>query len=155
MSKLVWIGVRPARDLAMIAVDVAEVRLSRGLVGDRYGKVARKTTVNSGKREVSLIAAEAIATLATRLGIADACDLYPKARRNLVLEGVDLMALIGRRFYIGDIELEATGECEPCVRMNLAFGAGGFAAMQGLGGLTARVIQPGLLRIGDIVAHKT
>jgi len=154
VSKLIWIGVRPARDLAMIAVDVAEVRLSRGLVGDRYGNAARKAGVNSGKREVSLIAAEAIATLAARLDVADACDLYSKTRRNLVLEGVDLMVLIGRRFYVGDIELEATGECEPCVRMNLAFGPGGFAAMQGLGGLTARVIQPGLLRLGDAVTHK-
>lgn len=153
MSKLVWIGVRPARDLAMIAVDVAEVRLLRGVVGDRYGKISRKAGVNSGKRELSLIAAEAITTLAGRLGVADAIDLYPKARRNLVLEGVDLMALIGKRFLVGDIELEATGECEPCVRMNLAFGPGGFAAMQGLGGLTARVVQPGLLRVGDVVTH--
>ncbi len=155
MSKLVWIGVRPARDLAVVAVEVAEVRLSRGLVGDRYGKVARKAGVNSGKREVSLIAAEAIATLAARLGVANACDLYPKTRRNLVVEGVDLIALIGRRFYVGDVELEATGECDPCVRMNLAFGPGGFAAMQGLGGLTARVIQPGILRVGDVLAHKS
>ena len=155
MSKLVWIGVRPARDLAMIAVDVAEFRLLRGVVGDRYGKVAGKAGVKSGKREVSLIAAEAIATLAARLGVADACDLYPKTRRNLVLEGVDLITLIGRRFCVGDIELEGTGECEPCVRMNLVFGPGGFSAMQGLGGLTARVIRPGILRVGDLLAHKS
>ena len=151
MSQLVWIGVRPARDLAMLAVDVAEVRLGRGLVGDRYGKNASKP---GGKREISLIAAEAIATLAERLGVPDARDLYPKTRRNLVVQDVDLAVLIGERFFIGAVELEGTGECEPCVRMNLAFGAGSFAAMQGLGGLTARVIQPGLLRIGDMFSQK-
>ena len=154
MSQLVWIGVRPARDLAMIAVDVAEVRLQRGLVGDRYGKVVPRSGINRGKRELSLISAEAIATLAARLGVANACDLYSKTRRNLVVAGVALDALIGRRFFVGEIELEATGACEPCVRMNLAFGPGGFAAMHGLGGLTARVIQPGLLRVGDALAHK-
>ncbi len=140
---------RPARDKAMLAVDVAEISLGRGVTGDRYGKAAVKTGGKSGKREVSLIAAEAIAILAGRLAISDARDLYAKTRRNLVLQGVDLTALIGKRFFVGEIELEGTGECEPCVRMNLAFGAGGFAAMQGLGGLTARVIRPGLLHIGD------
>ncbi len=151
MSKLVWIGVRPARDLAMLAVAVAEVRLGRGLVGDRYGKNAPKP---GGKREISLIASQAIATLAERLGVADGRDLYPKTRRNLVVQDVDLAKFIGKRFFIGQVELEGTGECEPCVRMNLAFGPAGFAAMQGLGGLTARVIQPGLLRIGDMFSQK-
>ena len=154
MGKLIWIGVRPARDLAMLAADVAEVTLGRGLIGDRYGKVAPKSGVNSGKRELSLIAAEAISTLARRLGVPDAYDLYPKTRRNLVVEGIALNTLIGKRFFVGNVELEGTGECEPCVRMNLAFGPSGFAAMQGLGGLTARVIQPGILRLGDALTHK-
>lgn len=145
---------RPARDVEMVAVHRAEVRLGHGLVGDRYGKVTKKSGIYSGKREVSLIAAEAIAVIAARLRVIYVRDLYPYTRRNLIMEGVDLTTLIGKCFFIGEVEFEGTGECEPCKRMNLTLGRGGFAAMRGLGGLTARVIQPGLLRIGDMFSQK-
>lgn len=154
ISRLNWIGVRPARNLGMVELDRAEVRIGRGLVGDRYGKVAPKSGVNNGKREVTLITMEAIQIIAAHLRVIDGRDLYPYTRRNLVVEGVDLVEFIGKRFSIGEVEFEGTGECEPCVRMNLALGRGGFAAMRGLGGLTARVIQPGYLRIGETVAQK-
>jgi MOSC domain-containing protein YiiM len=156
LPRLIWIGVRPARDQAMIAADVAEVRLGRGLVGDRYAKNAAKAGPNSGKREVTLISAQAVATLAGRLGLpkqAGFSALYPQTRRNLVIDGMDLSLLIGERFFLGDVEFLGTGDCAPCARMNLAFGAGGFAAMHTLGGLTARVIRPGLLKLGDAIGR--
>ena len=72
-------------------------------------------------------------------------------RRNVVVRGINLLALKGRRFRIGTALLEASGECHPCSRMEEILGAGGYNAMRGLGGITARVIEGAPIRIGDPV----
>ncbi len=70
-------------------------------------------------------------------------------RRNLLVSGINLNALMKRRFRIGDVVLEGTVACHPCSRMEEALGPGGFNAMRGLGGLCARVVEGGYLHIGD------
>jgi MOSC domain-containing protein YiiM len=70
-------------------------------------------------------------------------------RRNLLVRGVNLLALKGRRFRIGDALLEGTGPCPPCSRMEEVLGPGGYNAMRGHGGLNARVIEGGVIRLGD------
>lgn len=72
-------------------------------------------------------------------------------RRNLVISGINLLALRGRRFRIGSVLLEATGACHPCSKMEVALGQGGYNALRGHGGLTARVFASGLLSVGDTV----
>ncbi len=137
-----WIGLRPARDVTMRAVDSAEAVAGKGLMGDRYGS-------GSGKRGITLIQAEhlpAIAALAGRDTVEPAL-----LRRNLVVEGLPLIALKGRRFSIGDVLCEGTQACDPCSRMEVALGVGGYNAMRGHGGLCARIIEGGTLRIGDAV----
>jgi MOSC domain-containing protein YiiM len=74
-----------------------------------------------------------------------------RVRRNLVTEGVNLLALKERRFRVGEAELETSGECHPCSRMEENLGVGGYNAIRGLGGITARVISGGLIRLGDPV----
>ena len=69
-------------------------------------------------------------------------------RRNLLVSGIPLIALKGRRFRIGDVLLEGT---DPCSRMEAALGAGGYNAMRGMGGLCARILESGNLRVGDAV----
>jgi MOSC domain-containing protein YiiM len=133
-----WIGLRPARGVSMRAVDSAEAVAGKGLRGDRYGS-------NGGKRGVTLIQAEhlpVIAALAGREVIEPA-----RLRRNLVVSGLPLIALKGRRFRIG----EGTAPCDPCSRMEIALGAGGYNAMRGHGGLCARILESGTFRIGDAV----
>jgi MOSC domain-containing protein YiiM len=70
-----------------------------------------------------------------------------------MVEGINLLALKGRSVRIGEAVLEVTGECHPCSRMELALGVGGYNAMRGQGGLTARVMVGGILRLGDVVAQ--
>ena len=141
-GRLIWIGLRPARREAMHAVDEARLEAGRGLVGDRYARL-------DGGRQVTLIEAEALTAIASHLGLA---EITPdRVRRNLVTRGVNLLALKERRFRIGDAVLETSGECHPCSRMEENLGIGGYNAVRGLGGITARVISGGLIRLGDPV----
>lgn len=128
----------------MSAAESAEITLKDGLVGDRYAKAG-------GARQVTLIAAEALAAIAAHLG-RDAVD-PAELRRNLVTKGVNLLALKGRRLRVGEALLEITGECHPCSRMEEILGVGGYNAVRGLGGLTARVAEGGAIRLGDAVSR--
>ena len=126
----------------MRVLDAAELVAGKGIAGDRYGNAG-------GARQVTIVAAESLAAIASHLGV-DA--VAPEAlRRNIVVRGINLVALKGRRFRIGAATLEASGECHPCSRMEEILGTGGYNAMRGLGGITARVIEGAPIRIGDAV----
>ena len=66
-----------------------------------------------------------------------------------MVSGINLLALKNKRFSAGAVLLEYTGACHPCSKMERALGAGGYNAMRGHGGITARVLEAGLLCIGD------
>ena len=68
-----------------------------------------------------------------------------------MVSGLNLLALKGKRFRIGSVVLEYTGLCHPCSKMETALGPGGYNAMQGHGGITAKVVEAGELAIGDAV----
>ena len=70
-------------------------------------------------------------------------------RRNIVISGISLVALIGKKFRLGEVILEGIDACEPCERMEAALGPGAYNAMVGHGGLCARILQGGKIRIGD------
>ena len=76
--------------------------------------------------------------------------LVPGAfRRNILIGGVDLNALIGRRFTVGAVEFEGTGEARPCAWMDHAVALGAEEWLKGRGGLRARVISDGELKTGE------
>ena len=141
-GKVEWIGLRPARDEAMIATGTVEAIAGAGLVGDRYKS-------GSGKRGITLIQAEHLPAIAA---LAQRPDLTPALlRRNVVVSGIPLIALKQRRFRIGTAVFEGTEECDPCSRMEDALGPGGYNAMRGHGGLCARIVEGGIVRVGDAV----
>jgi MOSC domain-containing protein YiiM len=110
-----------------------------GLVGDRYQG-------NSGKRQVTLIQWEHLAALSAFTDKAVSPELL---RRNLVIKGINLLALKNQVFRIGEAVLVTTGYCHPCSKMEQVLGAGGYNAMRGHGGLTAQITHSGLIRVGD------
>jgi MOSC domain-containing protein YiiM len=137
-GELVWIGLRPARQAPMLAVEEAFAEAGAGLAGDRYQ--------GGGKRQVTLIQWEHLAVLSALTKREVKPELL---RRNLAIRGVNLLALKNRTFRVGEAVLQATGQCHPCSRMEEVLGPGGYNAMRGHGGLTARIVRSGRLRLGD------
>ena len=140
---LEWIGIRPERRAPLLALTRVEAIVGIGLAGDHY---ASKT---DGKRQVTLIQQEHLDVVANMLGKSEV--LPATLRRNLVVSGINLYALRNTRFRIGSVLLEGSGPCEPCSRMEEVLGTGGYNAMRGHGGITARVIEGGELCIADRV----
>jgi MOSC domain-containing protein YiiM len=137
-----WIGVREAKRAPVQVVEQVLAMEGMGLKGDRFRS-------RNGARQVTLIQAEHLPVVAALLGreVLDPALL----RRNIVVAGVNLFALRNQRFRIGDALLEGTGYCHPCSRMEEALGEGGFAAMRGHGGITARVLEGALFGLGAAV----
>ena len=144
-GRVTWIGLRPARRALMRPVDEAMAVRGQGLHGDRY-----KTSTGGG-RQVTLIEAESLAAIASYLGLPAAKP--EDLRRNVVVSGINLLALKGKSFRLGAALLEWSGECHPCSRMEETFGPGGYNAVRGKGGITARVLESGIVKRGDAVAN--
>ena len=147
-GRVEWIGVRPQDGGRPVAVADVRAIVGVGLQGDHYGGGAR------GKRHVTLIQQEHLAVvaklLALRDGIVVPVPIDPSiVRRNIVISGLNLLALRSHRFRLGDALLEFTEPCHPCSQMEAALGRGGYNAMRGHGGICARLIDGGLIRTGD------
>lgn len=138
-----WISKRPQRRGSIETALKIEVTPEEGIIGDHYAG-------SSGKRQVTLIQAEHLQTVASILGLK---NLDPKlTRRNIIVKGINLLALKDCQFQIGEeVILEMTGLCHPCTRMEENFGPGGYNAMRGHGGITCKVIQGGTINTDDTV----
>ncbi|HEX5539923.1 MAG TPA: MOSC domain-containing protein [Methylophilaceae bacterium] len=153
-GRLEHILLRLQRRVPAVSVDEAQAIAGCGLQGDRSCKTPVPGQPEN-KRQVTLIQAEHLPVIAA---LASVNRLEPAAmRRNLVVSGINLLA--ARALFkdqmvlirIGEVVLEATGTCEPCSRMEELLGAGGYNAVRGHGGLTARIVQGGMLRLQDVV----
>ncbi|MEM9622406.1 MAG: MOSC domain-containing protein [Pseudomonadota bacterium] len=145
-GEVLWLGARPARNVAMVCPQALELRPLQGIVGDRYQS-------RRGNRQVTLVQAEHLQVVASLL---QRSDLAPALlRRNVLVEGINLLALLGQEFRLGEATLIATGRCQPCSKMERLLGYGGYNAMRGHGGITANVVQAGVVRVGDTLAMLT
>ena len=142
-GKVEWIGIRPKRLLEVHSVSEVSANPDTGLEGDHFKKSS------TGKRQVTLIQQEHLQVVANILGKSEIDPGW--IRRNLVVSGINLLSLKHQSFQIGEAVLQTTGICAPCSRMEENLGPGGYNAMRGHGGITAKVLQPGEIQIGDPV----
>lgn len=143
-GQLQWIGLRPGHKQEMLSVESAQAIARLGLEGDHRCL----KTPDSG-RQVTIISTEFINIIETYTGLP---HIDPSLlRRNMVVSGINLNALRHQQFKIGSALFEATALCHPCARMDQALGHGGAAAMFGYGGLCAKVLESGEVRLGDLL----
>ncbi len=142
-GRLQWIGLSPGRKQPIVEVMAVDVEWGTGLVGDRHASSGR------GMRQVTVLQGEHLPVVSALVGREVSPD---ELRRNLVVSGINVWALRDQVFRIGAVVLHGTGPCAPCSRMEANLGWGGYNAVRGHGGITARVVEAGRIEIGDSVA---
>ena len=126
------------------AVERARAVSGRGLEGDRYHDGKGSFSHWRGRRDLTLISAEVFEGLEI--------DLDPaEARRNLIVRGVDLSSLVGRRFRVGDVECEGVELNPPCKHLEKLTQPGVMRALADRGGIRAAILADGEIAVGDAV----
>jgi MOSC domain-containing protein YiiM len=122
-------------------------RAGRGLEGDRYAAAAGTFSVAGGVgNDITLVTEEALAAAILPDGRHVTAS---ESRRNVVVAGVDLDALIGREFRIGEVRLVGRRRCEPCAHLERLTAPGVLRALVHRGGLRADVLSDGRIATGD------
>jgi hypothetical protein len=141
------LAVAPAAEAAMQLLGTAQARAGRGLEGDRYAVGAGTFSPRAEHRpgyDLTLIAAEVLDELA-----AAGSDLdFAGTRRNVLTRGIDLAALIGRTFRIGDVLCEGRRQCEPCSHLERLSGPGVLRPLIHNGGLRVDIRSDGEIQVG-------
>ena len=137
------IFVAPLKGAPARSLDLVDALAGVGLEGDRYAEARNR---DDPSNEVTLIEAECIEAFTRETGLA----MAPHApRRNLVTEGVRLNALVGQRFRVGAAVLEGLELCEPCGKFARTTHRQALKFFVGRGGLRARIVTGGVIRVGD------
>jgi MOSC domain-containing protein YiiM len=121
-------------------VEEVECVAGQGLVGDRFfgHKEGYKGQVTFFSEEVYQEA---------KLALGAEGREASAFRRNVLTRGADLNAWIGKQFLLQGILFEGVEECRPCYWMETAFAEGAEAFLKGRGGLRARILGDGVLRV--------
>jgi MOSC domain-containing protein YiiM len=148
-GRLEGIAIARAEAVALENVEEAEALAGRGLVGDRYATEDGHFSDPLRRPDaVTVIAAEAIEGLNE-----DGIELtHAESRRNLLTRGIDVNALVGRRFRVGGVECQGIELAEPCDYLQELTRAGVLRGLVHRGGLRAAILTSGEIAVGDEVA---
>jgi MOSC domain-containing protein YiiM len=130
---------QPAGENSVVEVDQAECVAGRGIRGDRFFDFKENY-----KGQITFFSVEVLEALRRDLCLP---QVEPSAtRRNALVSGVDLNALVGSEFEVQHVRFEGVEQCKPCYWMDSALGPGAEGWLQGRGGLRARILRDGMLR---------
>lgn len=132
--------VAPGAGAPTVAVDTAVAVPGRGLEGDRY--FAGTGTFGSGRPGSDLTLVDA--------AVLDGFDGLDH-RRNVVVRGTDLNALVGREFTVGDVRCRGERLAEPCAVLDRMNGGGVLRPLVHRAGLRATILAGGTIRVGDVL----
>src|SRR5262245_54550823 len=126
-------------------VERVEAHAGKGLVGNRYYYTEEAAPPG---RALTLIAAEGIEVMAAEHGIE---ITGAESRRNILTRGIDLNALVGKRFRVGSVECEGVELCHPCKHLESLTQPGVIKGLAQRGGLNADILTDGTIAVGDEV----
>ena len=133
----------------MQAVNEVRAIAGVGLEGDRYAKGIGSWAerLDRGRRDLTVFPIEGLEEMA-----ADGISIEPhEARRNVLTSGIDLPALEGRQFRIGEVICYGIRRCHPCIYLEHLTKPGVLKAYMNRGGLFTEILTNGTIRVGDPV----
>ena len=137
---------KPSGSHPTLEVDSVECVAGRGLRGDRFFDFK-----DDYQGQVTLFASEVVDQLKQHLNLP---DIAPSGlRRNIITAEVDLNSLIGQEFEVQGVCFLGTRECTPCYWMDQAFAPGTEEFLKGRGGLRAKILTSGSLRLSPVLAR--
>ena len=142
------LAVAPQAEAPVQLVRQARALAGRGLAGDRYADGAGTFSPRGAHRpgyDLTLIAAEVVEELTARRAGLD----FASTRRNVLTRGIDVNALVGREFRIGDVRCRGLRLAEPCAHLERLHGPGLLRPLIHRGGLRADVLSDGEIREGS------
>jgi MOSC domain-containing protein YiiM len=129
----------PAAEAPVMFVDEAVAIAGHGLHGDRYAD--GNGTFGSGRPGSALTLVDA--------AVLDSFDREIDHRRNVVVRGTDLNALVGREFTLGRARCRGRRLCEPCAHLDRLNDGGVLRPLVHRAGLRADILEGGTIRVGD------
>ena len=134
---------QPPGEEPVVEADLIECVAGHGIRDDRYFDYR-----DSYKGQITFFADEVYQALCHELSVHD--KPASAARRNVITRGVDLNTLIGKEFEIQGVRFAGVEECRPCDWMEQALAAGARNFLKGRGGLRARILSDGILRVTSV-----
>jgi MOSC domain-containing protein YiiM len=141
------IAVAPHAEAPMQILDTARAIAGRGLDGDLYARSAGTFSPRDAHRAgyaLTLIAAEVVQDLTAR----DARLDFTSTRRNILTRGIDVNALVGRDFRIGDVHCRGLRRAEPCSHLERLTGPGLLRPLIHRGGVRVDILTDGVIKTG-------
>ncbi|WP_412067588.1 MOSC domain-containing protein [Rubrivirga sp. IMCC43871] len=150
-GRVVQIFLAPAAGAPVVAVPSAHAMEGRGLEGDRYAAGEGSFSRWPGPaRDLTLIAAESLASAASEFGVEMRAGEH---RRNVVVEGIDLLAVQGGELTVGEVRLAVVRPCAPCKYLVRVTGQErAFDALVGRGGVRCAILVGGRFAVGDEIS---
>ncbi len=133
---------KPPDDFPLQAVDEIECVAGRGIRGDRFFDFK-----DDYKGQITFFSREVFELLAKEFG--ENTKSPGVLRRNVLVSGVELSDLIDADFELQGVRFRGTAHCAPCPWMNQAFAPGTEEFLAQRGGLRARILSDGSLRVGE------
>jgi MOSC domain-containing protein YiiM len=131
---------KPAGENPTVEVAEIECVAGRGIRGDRFFDFKENY-----KGQATFFSQEVFEALCAELKLSGKSP--GESRRNIIVVGADLNALVGKDFEVQGVKFRGMAECAPCHWMDQAFAPGAEKFLQNRGGLRAQILTDGILRV--------